>query len=271
MYQQPRQVKLKTKIELLKHRPFQSLLGIYLIGFTALFITVGLSLTLSFMDRTVPNVNYEEVNEIGKLTTGQITDIDVQEKITDNGEHPAVISYKYRADGQEVEAKYQILAPDKVARMEVGDDIDIKYLEGESIINGFESYSFPAWIFALVPIPFLIIGLVLFIPSITKFRRDLALYQYGKIGEAELVSMTPKSGFALSNFGQRILVYYRYKTLTGQNILGESLTTDFSIINEKKQGDAIKIFLSGQDDSKSCLIPKLEAMRNDWRIEGVDK
>lgn len=156
MYHQPRQVKLKTKFELLKHRPVQSLLGIYLIGFTALFITVGVSLTLSFMDRTIPYADYDEISKKGKLVTGQITNIEIQEKITDNGEHPAVITYKYRADGQEVETRYQILAPDKVSQMKIGDNIDIKYLEAESIINGFEPYSFPVWIFALAPIPFLL-------------------------------------------------------------------------------------------------------------------
>lgn len=271
MSQQPRQVKLKTKVELLKHRPFQSLLGIYLVGFTALFIAVGVSLTLSFMDRTIPIIDYDEIFEKGTLATGQITNIEVQEKITQNGEHPAVITYKYKADGREIEKKYQVFAPDKVALMKIGNEIEIKYMRDKSIINGFESYSFPVELFALLPIPFLIIGLVLLIPSIIKFRRDLNLYRYGKVIDAELVSMTPKSGFLISNFGQRILVYYRYKTSAGQGILGESLTTDFSIIIKKKQGDTIKIFVLGHDESKSTLAPKLEAIRNDWKIDGLDK
>ena len=272
MFQQPRQVKLRTKFELLKHRPIQSLLGIYLVGFTILFITVSFSLTLSFMDRTVPNVDYDEISEKGNLTTGQITNIEVQEQITDSGKHPAVITYRYKVDGQEIETKYQILAPDKVALMKIGDEIAIKHLGGDSIINGFEPYSFPMELFALIPIPFFIIGLVLLIPSITMYRRTLNLYQHGKVGDAELVSMTPKSGLIfLSKFGRRILVNYKYKTSSGQSVLGESPTTDFSIIHEKKQGDTIKVFVLGQDESKSTLAPKLEAVRNDWRIDGLDK
>ncbi|MFN5171200.1 MAG: DUF3592 domain-containing protein [Cyclobacteriaceae bacterium] len=271
MYQPPRQVKFKTKFELLKHRPFQSLIGIYLIVFTLLFITVSFILTNSLKDKTVPDVDYDEVNKEGKPTSGIITNIDVKENITDNGEHPAIITYKYNADGQEIESRYQILAPDKVTQMEIGEEIEIKYLGEQSILAEFEPYSFPAELFALFPLPFLFIGLVLLIPSFTKFKKDLKLYQFGDVYDAELVLMTPKSGFLPWNFAQRILVNYRYRTSTGQSILDESLTTDFSIINEKKQGDTIKVFVSRQDESKSTLAPKIESIRNDWKIEGLDK
>jgi len=271
MHQQPRQVNFKTKYELLKHRPFQSLLGIYLIGFTLLFITVSFILTSSLEDKTIPNVDYNEINEKGQLTLGVITNIDIKENITDNGEHPAIITYKYNKNGQEFESKYQILAPDKVAQMEIGDQIEIKYLGHQSILAEFESYSFPAGLFALFPLPFLIIGLILLIPSFTKLKKDLNLYKFGDVRDAELIFMTPQSGFLPWNFAQRISVRYKYKTSTGQSIIEESLTTDFSIINEKKQGDIIKIFVSRDDETKSTLAPKIESIRNDWRIEGLDR
>src|SRR5690242_6619074 len=117
MYQQPRQVKFKTKFELLKHRPFQTYLGIYLIGFTLLFITVSFVLTNSLKDKTVPDVDYDEVSKEGQLTTGHITNIEVKENITVNGEHPAIISYKFSSNGKEIESKYQIFAPEKVVQM----------------------------------------------------------------------------------------------------------------------------------------------------------
>lgn len=270
MYQSPREVRLKTKIELLKHRPVQTFVAIYLILFGVLFATFGVTLTLSFVDKTVPSVDYEEINKKGKLTIGEITNIETQYKLTINNEHPTIIGYKYKADGQEFNSKYQILAPDKVSAMKIGDKIEIKFLDNESIINGIEPSSFPVWIFVLIPFPFFIIGIVLIIPSIMRFKKDLSLYKYGKVVDAELISMMPKSGFMFSSFGQRILANYKYQTSAGQNALGESIITDFSIINEKKQGDMIKIFVSEQEESKSCLIPKLEAIRNNWRIQGVD-
>jgi hypothetical protein len=271
MYQRSRQVKFKTKFELLKHRPFQTYLGIYLIGFTLFFITVSFVLTNSLKDKTVPDVDHDKISKEGLLTTGRITNIDIKENITINGEHPAIITYSFSADGKENQSRYQILAPEKVSQMAVGDEIAIRHLGDESILEGFESYSFPAYLFFLFSLPFLIIGLLLLIPTFTKIKKDLILYQFGDVRDAELILMTPKSGFLPWNFSVRILVNYRYKTSTGQSILGESLTTDLLIINEKKQGDTIKIFVSRQDESKSTLAPKLESIRNDWGIEGLDK
>jgi hypothetical protein len=271
MYQQPRQVKFKTKFELLKHRPFQTYLGIYLIGFILLFISFSFFLTNALKDKTVPDVDYNEISKEGQLTIGHILSIDIKENITDNGEHPAIITYKFTVDGKEIESKYQILAPEKVSQMGIGDEIEIRYLGDESILEGFDSYSFPAHLFGLFPLPFLFIGIALLIPTFTKFKKDLSLYQFGDVRDAELISMTPKSGFIIWNFAQRILVKYRYSTSTEQSIIGESLTTDFSIINEKKQGETIKIFVSRQDESQSTLAPKIESIRNDWRIEGLDR
>lgn len=114
----------------------------------------------------------------------------------------------------------------------------------------------------------IVIGLILLIPAIIAYRKTLMLYQTGNLREAELVSMTPTAVglFVFSGFGQRILVHYHYVTSRGQKILGESLTTDFTILNEKKQGEMVRIFVSQANESDSCLVPKLEEIRNDWDL-----
>lgn len=62
-------------------------------------------------------------------------------------------------------------------------------------------------------------------------------------------------------------VYYQYKSLRGNTLLGESSVSDISLMTSWKQGEIIKIFVSVENELKSCVIPKLEQVRNNWKIE----
>ena len=84
--------------------------------------------------------------------------------------------------------------------------------------------------------------------------------------EGTIIALTPNSGLPITNIGQSILINYYYLGVNGQKIFGKSKTTDFSIMTEKKAEDKIKIFVSENDETKSCLIPKLEAMKNNWKM-----
>jgi hypothetical protein len=55
--------------------------------------------------------------------------------------------------------------------------------------------------------------------------------------------------------------------LSGKKIIGESFTTDFSIMSDKKKGDFVPIFVSPENEKKSCIVPKLQSLRNNWNIE----
>jgi hypothetical protein len=121
--------------------------------------------------------------------------------------------------------------------------------------------------FFKILIPFLIIGLTLLGLLYLRVRGEITLYKHGEIKEAEIVSMTPKNGLPISGIGQGVTVNYQYKATRGQSILGESFTSDYTILNSKKQGDLIKIFVSADSESKSCLIPKLDQIRNNWKID----
>ena len=79
--------------------------------------------------------------------------------------------------------------------------------------------------------------------------------------------MMPKSGLPISNVGQGIIVHYEYETRNGKKIIGESFTTDFSIMSDKKKDDFVPIFVSTENEEKSCVVPKLQSLRNNWKIE----
>ena len=57
----------------------------------------------------------------------------------------------------------------------------------------------------------------------------------------------------------------KFKSKSNETIFGKSKTDDLSILNKKKQNDTIKIFVS-DDETLSCLIPKLEALKNNWKL-----
>ena len=79
--------------------------------------------------------------------------------------------------------------------------------------------------------------------------------------------MITKKGLPISKMGQGIIVHYQYQKSNGQKNFGESFTTDFSILGNKKKGDFLPIFISNESEDKSCIVPKLESLRNNWDIE----
>lgn len=79
--------------------------------------------------------------------------------------------------------------------------------------------------------------------------------------------MMPKSNFLLSFLGKAIIVHYEYQ-VDGEKLMGESLNSDFSLLSDKKKGDYVPIFvMRGKKKVPSCVVPKLEALRNHWAIE----
>jgi len=224
-------------------------------------------LVTTLTNSDIPETDYESISENGKLTTATIIDIETQSNITINNEHPSIISYKYVNENVEANGIYRSLDPDKINRMDIGDTIQIKYMADSSMIVGLEPFEFPFDLLFNILIPFLVIGLIMLGLLYLRIRNELNLYKYGQVEDAEVVSMTAKSGFTISGIGQGVTVHYQYTTSRGQSILSESFTSDLAVLNSKKQGDMVKIFVSVDNESKSCLIPKLEQIRNNWKID----
>jgi len=265
VHKEPRQVGLKTIFDLVKQKPQYLIIGIV---FTLISFGFGATLILvSLLGSEAPKVDYEQINENGTTTTAKITNIDIQENITINNEHPAIISYDFNNGDKEIENQYKSLDSYKINRMNVGDTIKVKYLAESSIVVGLEPFEFPYYIFLIIMIPLVTVGGIMLVLLYLRVRNTIALYRYGKIKDAEIVAMTPKHGLPISGIGQGVTVYYQYKTTRGENILGESFTNDYTILSSKKQGELIKIFVSLDNESKSCLISKLDQIRNNWTIE----
>lgn len=262
----PRPVGLKTIIDLLKPKRILLTLGVASTLMPLAAGTIFLSL-VTMTDSDVPKVDYEQVNKNGKSTTATITKIASQQNVTINNEHPSIISYKYTNGSEEIETRYRALDVDKIRKLNVGDTIEVKYLSSSSIIPGLEPVEFALGLLLSILIPFLAIGLGLLISLYLSVRKKIGLYQYGEIRDAEIISMVPTKSLQISGIVQGLTIHYQYNTTRGQSILGESFINDYSLLNSKKQGDFVKIFVSTDDESKSCLISKLDQVRNHWKIE----
>lgn len=237
-----------------------------LFTFIPLFIGLIFTIIFSAMGDDLPSVNYDNVSQNGVLTKATVTDIEIQENITINGDHPSIISYRYSVADKEFHSKYKILAPDRTRNINVRDSIDIKYLDSSSVIVGIEPFSFPFDIFVIATLPIFILGIIALVVLYVRVRKEIELFKHGKVNEAAIISMTPRNGFGLTGFGARVVVHYQYKTSRGQQILAKSMTTDFSILNNKRQGDMVKTFVSADNESNSTIFSKLDEVRNNWKI-----
>jgi len=262
----PRNVNFSTKFKILKKKPIPMLIG-FLFTLLPVFLVILLTVIFSTIGNDTPKVDYDLINKNGTNGSAIITDIETQYNVTINGVHPSIISYKYSENGNEINSKYKTLSPRKVDNLNVGNNIEIKYLNENSIITELKPYDFPKNFLLFFPIPFLIIGLPFLFYSLSKLRKELKLYKYGKVGSGKVISMIPKSGLPVSNVGQGVIVHYQYKDNNGNDIVGESFTTDFSILNDKKKDEYTPIFISTENEKESCLIPKLESLRNNWNIK----
>ncbi|MEB0260909.1 MULTISPECIES: hypothetical protein [unclassified Mucilaginibacter] len=139
----------------------------------------------------------------------------------------------------------------------MGDEIKVKVLNNESKIVGLEAFSFPFYIFYMLPGVFLIVGVVFFIVGTLPVLKAYKLYQNGSVYEATIVSIDAvKRG---------VEVNYYFTRIHQHKVFGKS-RTDYSVLSEKRPDDKVKIFVSDTNENNSCLVPKLEALKYNWEL-----
>lgn len=261
-----RQVTFLNLITLIKSRRPFSILGIVFL-FSSLFIILPsiLFMTKSFIE-PFEKYDFEQIEQNGTEQIAKITDLRPVNNVTINGEHPLRISYEYIEKDVTKTDKFQTMDLDKTNEMKIGNKIKIKTFENQSKIQNLEPFTFPFYVFYILPLIFFILGSIFSFIGLIPALRDYNLYKNGIIKEATLISMVPNSGLPISGIGQSILINYYYEGKNGQKIFGKSKTSDFSIMVEYKVEDKIKVFVSENDETKSCLVPKLEALKNNWKI-----
>jgi hypothetical protein len=261
-----RKVNLVTKLNILKRRPRAMLFG-FLFTLLPIFIAIIFSIVFSGMNKETPNVDFDLTCRQGRETTAIVTNVETQYNVTINGVHPTIISYKYQDNGKEINTKFKTLSEIEIQQLEIGGEIPIKEFKGNSVIPNLKPHDFSIWLFVLFPLSFFFFGLPFLLYSIFHLKKELCLFRYGNVSSGKIISMMPNGGLFVSNLGRGLIVHYEYETMMGEKVMTESFTTDFSILNDKKRGEYIPIFISSDDEKKSCLVPKLDSLRNNWNIE----
>ena len=251
MYRTSRPVSLRTRLAIIRQYP---LLLIFAVGSVLLSLTFFLlySTIFAIAGHNEPVPDYDRIEAEGITTEGEIISIYTKTNITINNEHPTVISYNYARDGELMHDTFTTLAPDRVNLLRVGDTITVRYLDDASMIEGLEPFEFPfnviLWIVAT---PFALAAVVLVIILLVQTQRIVHLYKYGEVKDASVISIAP-SGTAL---GRQLEIYYQYATRLGP-VSGKSVSHDHALQFERKYGDTIKVFVSPNDESKSCVAPQ---------------
>lgn len=264
----PRKVKFSTIISFLKNKPIALFFGL-LFSFFALLMFVIFTLIFSLTGNDSPKIDYDLIDSQGIETSAEVTDIEVEGNVTINDIHPTIISYQYLKNNEAVRSKYKVLEGKRIEGLQVGDNLAVKELNGQSIIQNLQPYRFPVPLLFLISIPFLLFAIPFLMYLFFSTRKELKLYKHGQVATARIVSMMPKYAIPIINLGQGVIVHYEYETRSGNKMIGESLTTDFSIISDKRTGDEVSIFVAANNEVQSCLIPKLESLRNNWDIAPV--
>jgi hypothetical protein len=261
-----REVTFSNLIRLIKNRRPFSTVGIVFI-FSSIFILLPSILFITnSITEPFEKYDFEKIEQNGTELNGKITDLRKVNNVTINGEHPLRISYEFLDKGLTKSDKFQTMDLEKTNDMKIGNEIKIKTFENQSKIQNLKSFTFPFYIFYILPLIFFILGSIFSYIGLIPALRDYNVYKNGVVKEATIISMVPNSGMPISGIGQSILINYYYENRNGQKIFGKSKTTDFSIMVEKKVEDKIKIFVSENDETKSCVVPKLEALKNNWKI-----
>ena len=262
-----RTVPFSTLLGLLKSRGPFGILGLVFV-LMPLLILVPLLLVLTHtLSQPYERYDFERIKREGSAAVASITRVEPLTNVTYNGENPRVISYTYPGAGGAAADKFQTMDLDKVSRLQAGDTITVKTLGQESVIPSLEPFSFPFEFFFILPGIFLLIGIPFLLIGLLPALRDYRLYKHGLVQEATVLGISTKTiKMSRSNSQQAYLVSYEYAGLTTPKLLGESLTNDLLLVQKKKFGDKVKIFVSETDETKSCLVPRLEALKNNWQI-----
>jgi len=263
----PRPIDFATLWSLIKERGKFTFMGLaFILG--PILLLIPMLFVMPTTQRPSEKYDYEEIARGGTPATARITDISLVNNINVNGQSPRLITYQYTSNGQPRTDQFETFDTERASTLRPNDTLAIKVLAGESVIPSLKPYSFPRIallasipsLFALIGLPFLLIGAL---PTLRKYR----LYRYGlaHTGTVQGITAQPIRTF-LGGSTPSYVISYHYAGSVNSQLFGESSTSDLLFVQEKKFGDLVDIFVSATDETKSCLVPRLAALKNNWQL-----
>ncbi len=117
--------------------------------------------------------------ERGSSHVGEVIAVGTNSRITVNGVNPAIIAFRYELNGNEVEGRHQTMDFGSVQTTEIGDEVKIQSLDGQSIIGGLSVYQFPFGVFNLFYVIPILMGGIPAIYLLYFLRKKTNLHRHG--------------------------------------------------------------------------------------------
>lgn len=262
-----RPIPYPTLLKLITSRGPAGVLGLVFVLSSLFVLTPALLVASRAFTQPYERYDFDNIRQHGTAAVARITSITPLTNVTVNSEHPLLISYSYPGASGPVADQFQTLELAKASRLQAGNTLNIKMLHQQSVIPSLTPFSFPFKYFFIMPGVFLLIGIPFLLIGFVPTLRDYKLYRHGIAQKAKVLGISTRV-ISTSRLRQQqaFVVSYEYAGVTQPKLQGESLTDDLLLVQEKKFGDPVDIFVSETDETKSCLVPRLEALKNNWQL-----
>jgi hypothetical protein len=235
--------------------------GLCVVCFSLLFF---ISFSLLMMSKLTPNQpNHAKIRSAGQEAKAEVVSVETVRNVDINGVNPRRIVFRYEVDGRMKQYSMDTMPSEETSDWKPGHQITIRYLGDEATIPSLQPLEFPMFLFLLMPVVFLSIGLPFLVYGIFRARRKLRVMRFGIVKKAQLLSLTPLSGYAGWFVKTRFEATYVFRGSNGNDVYGRSFTTDLVLLNEKKKGDEVEILILPDNEQRSQVLdaPTLAKVR----------
>lgn len=108
------------------------------------------------------------------------------------------------------------------------------------------------------------LGAIFIIVALTAAYKKYKLLKYGRFKKGYIHLMLPASD--MGGEGNRVTIHYYYTGASGRKLYGEDTTPDLAILTYGKKDDEVKIAVSEEDETKSCLVLPEDMRRYGWTM-----
>ena len=244
-----RRVPFLRKVKWLGDRPAALTAGL-VFGIAPLVTILPIALLLWL--HAWPCANYRAITKDGQTAPGQIVEVGADESTSVNGSNPHVLHYSFTVGGQTRTGTMKTM-DSAAAGMTPGQAVTVRYLDDQSMIDGMEPYEFPFWIFAILIVPDVVVGIPLLAYVALGARRKARLYATGMVRKAQVVTLENTGGWPLYATGTRFRITYSFKDDIGKETFGTAITRDLTLARERHKGDEILILCLPEDNRVNCL------------------
>jgi hypothetical protein len=256
-----RQVGFKVVFDLLKgKRPF-GILGLALVILSVLILLFMIPFVIGFRGEN-NSYSFSDIQKYGSEKDAKVTSLNTVRNLSINNVNPITVTYEYEDNGTMITDKSETLDIDKVSSLNAGKVIKILVYDHQSIIKDVEPYFVPGWI-PLIPVPFFIVGIILFCLGLVPALKKYSLYRTGVIKDAVITSIDINNNVPVL-LSTKIPVSYDFLDDHQNKVHGQSESTDLLFWMQKKAGDIIKILVSKNNVNETCIVPVAIAAKYNW-------